>query len=178
LIDGRGGERRIGDAETEHGGVSLPEGQPGDEADFRDFDGGQPPARIDAVANRATGEYARADIVADRIAGEGRERGRPIRHVGPPDRAEREKIIERQGQISAGHGQSREHDVAQIDGHQGFEDLTGVDRTQDAVEYHRRHRDDGEAERDPDAVPADPLVAEQRRPMQRLEHAMLTIRWS
>src|SRR5262249_58567666 len=83
LIDGGGGERRIGDAEPENGGVSQPEGQAGDEADFRNLHGGQSPGRIDAVANRAAGEYARADIMAHRIAGEARERSRPIRTVRP-----------------------------------------------------------------------------------------------
>src|SRR5262249_56501451 len=98
----RGGERRIENAGPARGGVYEPEGQPGHEADFRDLDGAQPPGRVDAVADRATGEYARAHVVPDRIAGEGGERGRPIRYVLAADRAQRKQVIEVQRQVSPG----------------------------------------------------------------------------
>src|SRR5262249_59841345 len=63
-------------------------------------------------------------------------------------------------------------------GREGSEAFAGVDRTKNAIERHRRDRDDGDAERDADPVPADPLVAEHRPPMQRIEHLALTIPWS
>src|SRR5215472_10396661 len=130
------------------------------------------------MADRAAGEYARAHIVTDGVAGEGGERGRPIRHVVPTDRAQGKKVIEGQREVSPGDEHGGERDVAQIRGYQSFDDLAGVDGTQDAIERHRRDRDDGDAERDANPVPADPLVAEHRRPMQRIEHSTLTILWS
>ena len=178
MVDGRGGERRIENAEAEHRGISEPEGQPRHETDFRDLDGSQAPGRIDAVADRAAGEYARAHVVPDRIAGEGGERGRPIRHVVAADRAQRKQVIEGQREISTGDEHAGEHDVAQVRGDQRFDHFGGIDRAQDTIERHRRNRDDGDAERDADPVPPDPSVAEHRRPMQRIEHSALTILWS
>ena len=69
------------DPEAEHGGIAEPEGQAGDEADLRDLDGARSPGGIDAIAHRAAGEDAGADIVTDRIAGEAGERGAAVRHV-------------------------------------------------------------------------------------------------
>src|SRR5262249_7839917 len=65
--------------------------------------------------------------------------------------------------------------VGKIRVHQRCDAAAGVDRAQDAKEPPRRDRDDGDAEREADPVPADPLVAEHRRPMQRVEHSALTI---
>src|SRR5262249_14258557 len=63
-------------------------------------------------------------------------------------------------------------------GHGRSDDSAGLDGAKDAIERHRRDRDDGDAEREADPVPADPLVAEHRRPVQRVEHYALTILWS
>ena len=82
LIDRGGGFRMTGDAESEHRGVAEPEGQAGQEADLCDVDRVQPPGRIDPIAHRAAGEDAGADIVSDRIAGEGGERVDAIGNIG------------------------------------------------------------------------------------------------
>src|SRR5262249_19373325 len=59
-----------------------------------------------------------------------------------------------------------------------FAAFAGFDRAKNTIGPPRRDRDDGDAERDADPVPADPLVAEHRRSMQRIEHFALTILWS
>ena len=111
LIDGARRVRRVDDAEAEHGGVAEPEGQAGNEADLGDLDRVEPERRIDAIAHRAAGEDAGADIVADRIAGEAGERGGRIGNVVAPDRAQREQIVKGQREIAGGDEQRGQHDV-------------------------------------------------------------------
>ncbi len=175
LIDRGSGLRHVGDAEPQHGGIAEPECQSGDKADFRDFDGADAPGRIDAVAHRAAGEDAGAHIVTDRIAGETGERRHPIGHVRPADRAQREQIVERQREIAAGDAQRGQRDVAPFGRHQRLDHLVDLDVAQDAIEHDRRDRDDGDAQEEADAVPANRPVADPRRRVQRLEHAGLTI---
>ena len=99
-----GGSRSIGGrrpgmpghADAEHEQVAEPERQPGDEADLCDVDRGQPIVRIDAEADRAAGKHRRADVVADRVAREARQRRDAIRDVLLADRAQREEIIKGQ----------------------------------------------------------------------------------
>ena len=102
LIDRGRGLRVIGDAQSEHRGIAEPEGEPGQEADLGDVDRIQPPGRIDPVAHRAAGEDAGADIVADRIAGEGGERVDAVGDVRYADRPHREQIVEGQREIAGG----------------------------------------------------------------------------
>jgi hypothetical protein len=175
LVDGAGGERRIEDAQAEHGGVAEPEREPGHEADFRHVDGAEAPGGIDPITDRPAGQDAGAHVVADGIAGEACKRRGPIRDVASPDRAQREQVVERQREVAAGDEQGGERDVAPVRGHQGLDDLAGVDRAQSAIEHDRRDRDDGDAERHPDPVPADPAVAKHRGPMQGIEHSALAI---
>src|SRR5882757_5893863 len=114
LVDVGGGLRVIGDAEPEHRGIAEPEGETGEEADLGDVDRVQPPGRIDPVAHRAAGEDAGADIVADRIGGERCKRVDAVRHMGVADRANREQIIEGQGEIARRHEQRRQPDLARL----------------------------------------------------------------
>ena len=107
----RRGLRRVGDAQPEHGGIAEPERQAGDKADLGHLDGAEAPGRIDAVAHRAAGEDAGADIVADRIAGEAGKRRDPIGNVAAADRAQRKQVIERQREIAAGDEQRGERNV-------------------------------------------------------------------
>src|SRR5262249_28413119 len=83
----------------------------------------------------------------------------------------------RQGDVAAGDEQGGKRDMARVGVHQRFDHLLGVDGAKDAIEPHRRDDDDGEAEHDADAVPADLLVAEHRRPMQRVEHWVAAVLW-
>ena len=105
LVNSACSERGVERAEAEHRCVAQPEGQSGDEAELGDIGGGQPPAGIDAVAHGAPSEDACAHIVADRIAAEASERGRPIRHITSSYGAEREQVVERQREIAARHVQ-------------------------------------------------------------------------
>ena len=102
----------VGDAEAQHRGIAEPERQPGEKADLGDVDRVQAPCGIDPVAHRAAGEHAGADIVADRIAGEGGERVDPIGNVGVVDRAHREQVVEGQGEIARGNEQAGQGDRA------------------------------------------------------------------
>ena len=97
----------VGEAEAQHGDVAEPEGETGDEADLGDLDGVEAPGRIDAVAHRAAGEHAGADIVADRIGGEAGQRRDAVGHVLAADRAQREQVVERQREIAQGDEQRR-----------------------------------------------------------------------
>ena len=170
LVDGACRARIVGNAQAEHRRVAEPEGQAGDKADLRHVDRGESPDRIDAVADRRTGEHARPDVVADRIAGEAGKRGDPIGHGIPPDRAQREQIIERQREIAGRNEQPGQEQVAQRRPSRRPHDLSHVDVVEHAIEHDRRDRDDGDAQRNPDPVPADPFCERPPHGAQRLEH--------
>src|SRR5690606_38679640 len=108
-------------------------------------DGAEAPGRIDAVAHRAAGEDAGADIVAYRVAGETGERRDPIGNVPPADRAQGEQVVERQREIAAGDAQRGKRNVAPAGRHQRLEYLVQVDVAQDAIEHHHGNRDDRHA---------------------------------
>ncbi len=162
--------RSIENAQTQHGGVAEPEGQPGDEADLGDLDDGKAPAGIDAVAHRTAGKDAGADIVADGVAGESRQCGDAIWHLGTADRAQREQVVERQRQIAGGDEQSGKNERRPIGRFQRVDQRVGIDVAQDAVKHHRGDRDDGQAERDADPAPADLAAEKMRGPAQLLQH--------
>ena len=73
-----------------------------------------PHSRIDAIAHRAAGEHAGADIVADRIAGEAGERRDAIGHFIAADRAQREQVVEGQREIAAGDKKCSGRDVVRL----------------------------------------------------------------
>ncbi len=75
------GPRVPGHPDTEHEGVAEPECQSGEEAYLGDVDGAQPVIRIDPEADRAAGEHGGADIVADCVAGEARQRRDAVGYV-------------------------------------------------------------------------------------------------
>src|SRR5262249_2470732 len=126
-------------------------------------------------------EYARAHVVPDRIAGEGGERGRPIRHVVAADRAQRKQIIEGQREISTGDEHAGEHDVAQVRGDQRFDPFGGNDRAHESIVHNRPPAVTVDARYDDlmtQPVPPDSPDADHRPPMHRLEHTPLTNLWS
>ena len=160
----------IGDAEAEHRGIAEPEGQAGEKADLGDVDRVQPPGRIDAVAHRAAGEDAGADIVADRIAGEGRERVDAVGHVGVADRAHREQIVEGQREIARRHEQRRQRDLARLGALDGLDHLVGVDAAQHVVEHVASDPDDRDADHNSQLM-QDLLLAQKRdRPAYCFQH--------
>ena len=74
--------------------------------------GGQPVIRIDPEADRAAGEHGGADVVADRVAGEARQRRDAVGHVLLADGSQREEIVECQRAERADHAQRGERDTA------------------------------------------------------------------
>ena len=170
LIDGARGLRRIQHAEPEHGGIAEPERQPGEEADLGDLDDAQAPGGIDAIAHGAAGEHAGADIVADRVAGEAGQRRDPVRDFGAPDRAQREQVVEGQRQIAGGDEGAGDDQGAPVGRLDGVEQRVGIDVAQDAVEHDDGDDDDGEAERNTQAAPADAPVEKMRGVAQALQH--------
>ena len=176
LIDRGRGLRVIGDAEPEHRGIAEPEGQAGEEADFGDVDRVQPPGRIDPVAHRAAGEDAGADIVADRIGGEGGKRVDAVGNVGVADRAHREQVIEGQREIARRHEQRRQRDLARLGALDGVDHLIGVDAAEHVIEHVARDADDRDADQDPELM-QDLLLAQKRdRPAYCFQHLDLELR--
>ena len=93
----------IGDPQSQYRSIAEPERQAGQETDLCDVDRIQPPSGINPIAHRASGKDAGADIMPDRIAGEGRERVDAVRNIAAADRANSEKVIECQREIARGH---------------------------------------------------------------------------
>ena len=172
MIDGARGQRRIGDAKPQHSRVTEPEGESSNEADLGDCDRVEAIGRIDAVAHRAAGQDAGADIMPDRIAGEACQRCGTIRHVPAPDRAQSEEIVERQREIAGGDAERGPHDVVPVGIPQRIHQVVEVDVAQVVIERHNGQSDNGSAESDADPAPADFFIAEAadraRRPQRRL----------
>ena len=166
----------IGDAEPEHRGIAEPERQPGQKADLGDVDRVQAPGGIDAIAHRAAGEDAGADIVPDRIAGEGGERVDAVGNVAAADRANREPVIEGQREIAHGDEQRRQRDLAEFGLLDGLDHLVDVDVPQHVVKHVARDPDDRDAD-DNTQLMQDLLLAQKRdRPAYCFQHLNLELR--
>ena len=165
-----------GDAKAEHGGIAEPEGETGEETDLRDVDRVQTPGGIDAIAHRAAGEDAGADIVPDRIGGEAGERIDAVGHVGAADRAHREPVIEGQREIAGGHEQRGKRDLTRLGALDGVDHLVDVDAAEHVIEHIARDADDGDADRNTQLM-QDLLVAQKRdRPAYGFQHLDLEYR--
>jgi hypothetical protein len=176
-IDRRGGGRVIGDAQPQHRGIAEPEGQPGKETDLCDVDRVQPPGRINPVAHRPAGEDAGADIVSDRIGGEGGKRVDAVGNVAAADRADREPVVEGQREIARRHEQGRQRDLARLGALDGVDHLIGVDAAEHVIEDVARNGDDRDADQDPELV-QDLLLAQKRdRPAYCFQHLHLELRF-
>ena len=176
MIDVGGGFRMIADAEPQHRGIAEPECQAGQKADFGHVDRVQSPRRIDAIAHRAAGKDAGADIVADRIAGEGGERVDAVGNIGAADRAHREQIIKRQGEIAGGDEQRGQRDRAVVGFLDGFDDVVDVDAAQHVVQHVAGDRDDRDADHNTQLM-QDLLLAQKRdRPAYCFQHLDLELR--
>ena len=160
----------------EHRGIAEPEGQAGQEADLGDVDRIQPPGRIDPIAHRAAGKDAGADIVPDRIAGEGRERIDAVGDIGTPDRPHREQIIEGQREIARGDEQAGQHDLMRLGLLDRLDHLVDVDAAQHVEEHVARDPDDRDADRNAQFM-QDLLLAQKRhRPAYCFQHLDLELR--
>ena len=136
-----------GDAQPQHRGIAEPEGQAGQKADLGDVDRIQSPRGINPIAHRAAGKDAGADIVPDRIAGEGRERVDAVGNIGAADRANREQVIECQGEIARRHEQRRQRNLARLGLLDGLDDFVEIDAPQHMVKHIARDPDDRDADR-------------------------------
>src|SRR4029079_19425151 len=105
-----------------------------DKTDFRDLDRVEAGGRIDAVAHGAAGEDRGADIVADRVAGETRERGGAIGDFFAADRTQRKPVVKCEREITRGDKQPGGDNVAHRRGVQRLHDLANFDLVQNAVE--------------------------------------------
>ena len=176
LVDIGRGFRMPGDAEPEHRGVAEPEGEAGEKADLGDVDRIQPPCRIDAVAHRAAGEDAGADIVADRVGGEAGQRVDAVGHVGAADRAHGKPVVEGEREITERHEQGGKPDLARLGSLDGVEHLGNVDAAKHVVEHIAGDADDRDADRNTHLM-QDLLVAQERdEPAYGFQHLDLEYR--
>ena len=171
LVDRARGFWLVSDTEAEHRDIAEPEREAGDEADFRDVDRGQPPRRINAVTHRAAGKHARADVMADRVAGEPSERCDAIGDVVRTDRAQREQIVEGEREIAGRDEQRGEHEVPGVGRLERHHDIGKRDAAQHAIEHHPGRDDDDEAEGEADLVPTDLLIDKPRGRAEWMEHS-------
>ena len=130
LVDRHGGFRVISDTEAEDGGVAQPEGQTGDEADFRNLDCIKSVHRIDAVTHSTPGEYGGADIVADRVAGETGQRRDAIWNFIASNGSQRKQVVEGERKIATGHKKGSGRDVVRLRCLQRRNHLVGVNVAQ------------------------------------------------
>ncbi len=114
--------------------------------------------RIDPEPDRAAGEHGGADIVADGVAGEARQRRGAVGHVRLADGSQREEIIEGQRAERADHAQRGERDVGGRDLRQGRQDHPGIDPLEGANHGGDGEGDDDEARGDSEPFPADPFL--------------------
>ena len=147
-----------GHAQAEHEQIAEPEGQAREKADLGDIDRGQAVIGIDPEPDRAAGKDGGADIVADGVAGETRQRGDAIGDVGLADGSQREEIIEGQRTERAHHAQRGQRDAVRGDFRQRGQDNCGVDPLQGANQMGDRKNDDEETRSDPQPFPADLLL--------------------
>ncbi len=160
----------VGDAEPEHGGIAEPERQPGEEADLGDVDRVQAPGGIDPIAHRAAGEDAGADIVSDRIAGEGGERIDAVGDLAVTDGPDGEQVIEGQREIARGDEQAGKGDLARFGLLDGFEDVVDVDVLQHVEEHIAGDPDDGDADHNTQLVQDLLLVQKRDGPAYGFQH--------
>ena len=164
-----------GDADSEHRGVAEPEGQSGQEADLGDVDRVQPPGRIDPIPHRAAGEDAGADIVSDRIGGEGGERVDAIGNMVMTDRAHGKQVVEGEGEITGRHEQRGQRNLPRLGLLDGFEHLVDIDAPQHVVEHVARDPDHRDADHNTQLV-QDLLLAQKRdRPAYCFQHLDLEL---
>ena len=149
---------------------------PARKQDFGDVDRSQSPGGVNPVAHRAAREDTGADIVPDRIRSEGGERIDAVGNFAAADRANREQVIEGQGEISRRDEQRRQRDLARLGALDGFDDLQGVDAVQHVVQHVASDADDRDADRDTNSV-QNLLVAQKRdRPAYCFQHLHLELR--
>ncbi|MGY3290498.1 hypothetical protein ACVWWP_003565 [Bradyrhizobium sp. LM3.6] len=143
-------------ADREHEDVTEPEGQAGQEADFRDVDRIQPVIRIDPEADRPAGKNRGADIVTDRIGREAGERCDAIGHVLLADRSQCKKVVEGQRTEREAHADRRQSDIAAGNLGQRGQDDPGIDALEGPHQRGDGESDDEDARRNAEASPADP----------------------
>lgn len=152
------GEGEAGDRQHPH-----PEGARGDRDHAGDVAAGEAGGGIDAVARRSAGDQRQAEIVADRIAGEGGERrGSPGQWSA--DHAQREDIVEGQRDIAGDGAADGEDDLAWTDRLQRRRDVAGPQHVGELVE--RGDAESGQQGEDGDGEDGAPVA----QPIDQLMH--------
>lgn len=128
----------------------APEGQARRGDDAGDVAALQPGGGVDAVARRPAGQQREAEIVAERVAAEGRQRRRPPRQ-GPPDDPQRDIVVEGERNVARRRQRQRRRQPPAGDQMHGMADVLQPYFRQQAVQRHqpqRRHRQrDGDRQR-------------------------------
>src|SRR6202023_3884628 len=131
------------------------------------------PGGIDAIAHRAAGKDAGADIMSDRIAGEGGERVDAVGNIAAADRPNREQIIECQREIAGGHEQRGQRNLAGFGLLDGLDDVVDIDAAEHMVKHVARDADYGDADCNRQLM-QDLLLAQKRdRPAYCFQHLHL-----
>ena len=133
--------------------VAQPERQPGDKGDFDHIGNAQAPGGVDAKPDGAGGEDRRAKIVPDRVADEACHGGDPIRHLAAADRAQREVIVKRQGDVACSDKSAGNKDLIRRRQPQRDDDLVDFDVSQQVKQCRERKCNDHEANCHSDFVP-------------------------
>src|SRR5690242_3324680 len=91
----------------------------------------------------------------NRVAGEARKRGDPVRNVGSPDRAERQQVIKRDAAVGGGHqrrGQRNETEVCMPDDLQYLVMIDVPEHVRQGVDRDRFNTDTYENPNSPDSA--------------------------
>ncbi len=80
--------------------------------------------------------------MSDRIAGEGGQRVDAVGDIGAADGANREQVIEGQGEIACGDKQRGQHNLVGLGPLDGFDHLIGIDAAEHMVKHVARDADD------------------------------------
>ncbi len=134
---------------AEHEQIAEPEGEAGEKADLCDIDRGQAVVGIDPEPDRAAGKDGGADIVADGVAGEARQRGDAIGDVRLANGSQCEEIIEGQRAERADHAQRGQRDAMRSDVGERSQNNPGVDPLEGVNQVGDRKTDDEETRSDP-----------------------------
>ena len=134
---------------AEHEQIAEPEGEAREKADLGNIDRGQAVIGIDPEPDRAAGKDGGADVVADGVAGETRQRGDAVGDVRLANGSQSEEIIERQRAERADHAQRGQRNAMRGDVGERGQDDPGVDPLEGVNQVRDRKTDDEETRSDP-----------------------------
>jgi len=116
-----------------HHKKAKPDGHPAEQDELGHFPGGEPPARVETVADRAAAQAGKADAVTERKADEGGERDTRIGQA-VADIAQAEPVKGGEAEIAAGGEDDREQEVASRDGSYRGDEIVEIVTAQPAID--------------------------------------------